>query len=93
MAERDITGRAVLASARILTRARERLRLLIPLGPSQVRLAPAELRKLLAQGNTDMLSKYIQQRGVEDAIAAMTGASTPGPNTLEEFVNARKASK
>ena len=43
--ERDITGRAVQSSARIVARVLERVTNKVPLGPSQVRLTPEEMKK------------------------------------------------
>ena len=42
--ERDITGRAVQQSAKIVARVMERVTQKVPLGPSQVRMSREELR-------------------------------------------------
>jgi len=42
--ERDITGRAVQQSAKIVSRVMERVTQKVPLGPSQVRMSREELR-------------------------------------------------
>ena len=42
--ERDITGRAVQQSARIVQRVMDRIQQKVPLGPSQVKMSREELR-------------------------------------------------
>ena len=42
--EKDITGRAVEQSARIVARVMERVTQKVPLGPSQVKMTPEEMR-------------------------------------------------
>ena len=42
--ERDITGRAVQQSAKVIARAMERVKQKVPMGPGQVRMSREELR-------------------------------------------------
>ena len=43
--ERDITGRAVQQSARIVASVMSRIQAKVPLGPGQVKMTPEELKR------------------------------------------------
>ena len=43
--ERDITGKAVMQSAKVIGRVMERVQSKVPLGPGRVKMSREELRK------------------------------------------------
>ena len=69
--ERDITGRAVQQSARIVGRVMERVTNKVPLGPSQVRLTPAEMRKELQRMRGEPLLRMAELLGNEEVFDAL----------------------
>ena len=69
--ERDITGRAVQQSAKIVARVMERVTQKIPLGPSQVRMTPEEMRKEVMKMRGEPLLQMTQMLGNEEVLSAM----------------------
>lgn len=70
--DRDITGRAVEGAARTLLNAKKRMRELVPLGPSNVRMTPRELRSA-AQRNPEVLQQLVGMVGAEQALQMLLG--------------------
>ena len=69
--EKDITGRAVEQSARIVARVMERVTQKVPLGPSQVRMSPEEMRKEGAKMRGEPLLRMAEMLGNEEVLRAM----------------------
>ena len=69
--ERDITGRAVQQSAKIVARVMERVTQKVPLGPSQVSMTPQEMRAEVAKMRGEPLLQMAQLLGNEETLAAL----------------------
>ena len=69
--ERDITGRAVQSSARIVARVMERVTNKVPLGPSQVRLTPEEMKKEVQRMRGEPLLQMAQMMGSDEMMEAL----------------------
>ena len=69
--ERDITGRAVQQSAKIVARVMERVTQKVPLGPSQVKMTPAEMRAEVAKMRGEPLLQMAELLGSEETLAAL----------------------
>jgi len=69
--ERDITGRAVQQSAKIVARVMERVTQKVPLGPSQVKMTPEEMRKEVAKMRGEPLLRMAEMLGNEEVLRAM----------------------
>ena len=69
--ERDITGRAVQQSAKIVQRVMERVQQKVPLGPSNVRMTPEELKKEVARMRGEPLLRMAEILGNEEVLDAM----------------------
>ena len=69
--EKDITGRAVEQSARIVARVMERLTQKVPLGPSQVKMTPEEMRKEVSKMRGEPLLRMAEMLGNEEVLRAM----------------------
>ena len=70
--ERDITGRAVQSSARIVARVLERVTNKIPLGPSQIRLTPEEMKKEVQRMRGEPLLQMAQMMGSDEMREALS---------------------
>tara|TARA_Y100000310_G_C20205934_1_gene589085 strand:- start:387 stop:620 length:234 start_codon:yes stop_codon:yes gene_type:complete len=71
MAERDITGRAVQQSAKIVARVMERVTQKVPLGPGQVKMTPEELKREIAKMRGEPLLRMAEMLGNEETISAL----------------------
>ena len=69
--EKDITGRAVEQSARIVARVMERVTHKVPLGPSQVKMTPEEMRKEVSKMRGEPLLRMAEMLGNEEVLRAM----------------------
>ena len=69
--ERDITGRAVQSSARIVARVMERVPNKVTLGQSQVRLTPEEMKKEVQRMRGEPLLQMAQMMGNEEILSAL----------------------
>ena len=69
--ERDITGRAVQQSAKIVQRVMSRVQEKVPLGPSNVRMTPEELKKEGAKMRGEPLLRMAEMLGNEDVLDAL----------------------
>ena len=69
--ERDITGRAVQQSAKIVGRVMERVTQKVPLGPSQVKMTPEEMRKEVSKMRGEPLLRMAEMLGNEEVLRAM----------------------
>ena len=69
--ERDITGRAVQQSAKIVASVMARVTEKVPLGPAQVKMTPEELKKEVARMRGEPLLRMAELLGNEEVIAAM----------------------
>ena len=69
--ERDITGRAVQQSARIIASVMSRVQSKVPLGPGQVKMTPEELKREVARMRGEPLLRMAEVLGNEEVIDAL----------------------
>ena len=69
--ERDITGRAVQQSAKIVQRVMDRVQQKVPLGPSQVKMKPEELKREVARMRGEPLLQMVDLLGSEQVLDAI----------------------
>ena len=69
--ERDITGRAVQQSAKIVQRVMARVQEKVPLGPGNVKMTPEELKKEVTKMRGEPLLRMAEMLGNEDVIDAL----------------------
>ena len=69
--ERDITGRAVQTSARIVARVLNRINQKVPLGPSQVKMTPEEMKREVVKMRGEPLLRMAELLGNEEVLNAM----------------------
>ena len=69
--ERDITGRAVQQSARIVQNVIERINQKVPLGPDQVKMTPEELRREVSKMRGEPLLKMAELLGNDEVLSAL----------------------
>lgn len=69
--ERDITGRAVQQSAKVVARVMARVTEKVPLGPGQVKMTPEELRREVAKMRGEPLLRMAEMLGNEEVLAAL----------------------
>ena len=69
--ERDITGRAVQQSAKIVQRVMSRVQEKVPLGSSNVRMTPEELKKEVTKMRGEPLLRMAEMLGNEDVLDAL----------------------
>ena len=69
--EKDITGRAVEKSARIVQHVMERIQQKVPLGPDQVNMTPDELKREVARMRGAPLLQMAQMLGNEEVLSAL----------------------
>jgi uncharacterized protein (UPF0147 family) len=69
--ERDITGRAVQQSAKIIARVMERVTQKVPLGPSNVRMTPEEMKKEVVKMRGEPLLRMAEMLGSDEMLDAM----------------------
>ena len=69
--ERDITGRAVQQSARIVASVMERVTQKVPLGPGQVKMTPEELKREVAKMRGEPLLRMAELLGNEEVLDAL----------------------
>ena len=72
--ERDITGRAVQQSAKIIARVMERVTQKVPLGPSNVRMTPEEMKREVAKMRGEPLLRMAEMLGSDEMLDAMKTA-------------------
>ena len=69
--QRDITGRAVQQSARIIASVMSRVQSKVPLGPGQVRMTPEELKKEVSRMRGEPLLRMAEVLGNEEVLNAL----------------------
>ena len=69
--ERDITGRAVQQSAKIVANVMGRVQQKVPLGPGQVKMTPEELKREVAKMRGEPLLRMAELLGNEEVISAL----------------------
>ena len=69
--ERDITGRAVQQSAKIVQRVMNRIQQKVPLGPSQVKMTPDELRREVSRMRGEPLRQMVDLLGSTEVLDAI----------------------
>ena len=69
--ERDITGRAVQQSDKIVQRVMNRVQQKVPLGPSNVKMTPEELKREVARMRGEPLLRMAEILGNEEVLDAM----------------------
>ena len=71
--ERDITGRAVEQSAKIVAKVLSRVTSKVPLGPSQVKMTPVEMKSEVAKMRGEPLLRMAEMLGNEETLNALKG--------------------
>ena len=71
--ERDITGRAVEQSAKIVANVLSRVTNKVPLGPSQVKMTPEEMKSEVAKMRGEPLLRMAEMLGNEETLNALKG--------------------
>ena len=71
--ERDITGRAVEQSAKIVANVLLRVTNKVPLGPSQVKMTPEEMKREVAKMRGEPLLRMAEMLGNEETLSALKG--------------------
>ncbi len=69
--ERDITGRAVQQSARIVASVMSRVQSKVPLGPAQVKMTPEELKREVSRMRGEPLLRMAEVLGNEEVLNAL----------------------
>ena len=69
--EKDITGRAVEKSDRLVQHVMERIQQKVPLGPDQVKMTPDELKREVARMRGEPLLQMAQMLGNEEVLQAL----------------------
>ena len=69
--ERDITGRAVQQSAKIVQRVMNRVQQKVPLGPGNVRMTPEEMKKEVSKMRGEPLLRMAEMLGNEEVLDAL----------------------
>jgi len=69
--ERDITGRAVQQSAKIVQRVMNRVQQKVPLGPGNVKMTPEEMKKEVAKMRGEPLLRMAEMLGNEEVLDAL----------------------
>ena len=69
--ERDITGRAVQQSAKIVARVMERVTEKVPLGPGQVKMTPEELKREVTKMRGEPLLRMAEVLGNDEILEAL----------------------
>ena len=69
--ERDITGRAVQQSAKIVRRVMSRVQQKVPLGPGNVKMTPEEMKREGAKMRGEPLLRRAEMLGNEDVLDAL----------------------
>jgi len=69
--ERDITGRAVQQSAKIVQRVMNRVQQKVPLGPGNVRMTPEEMKREVAKMRGEPLLRMAEMLGNEEVLDAL----------------------
>ena len=69
--ERDITGRAVQQSAKIVQRVMNRVQQKVPLGPGNVKMTPEEMRKEVTKMRGEPLLRMAEMLGNEEVLDAL----------------------
>lgn len=71
--ERDITGRAVEQSAKVVANVLSRVTNKVPLGPGQVKMTPEELKREVARMRGEPLLRMAEILGNEETLSALKG--------------------
>ena len=71
--ERDITGRAVQQSARIVQRVMDRIQQKVPLGPSQVKMSREELRTEMSRMRGEPMMRLAEILGDDEVMNILRG--------------------
>ena len=71
--ERDITGRAVQQSARIVQRVMDRVQQKVPLGPSQVKMSRDELKGEMSRMRGEPMLRLAEILGDDEVMNILRG--------------------
>ena len=71
--ERDITGRAVQQSARIVQRVMNRVQEKVPLGPSQVKMSREELKVEMSRMRGEPMMRLAEILGDDEVMNILRG--------------------
>lgn len=71
MAERDMSGEAVVRAAKIGRLVKKKVSELLPYGPGRVRLTPAEFRKSMRRTSMDTVARVLEQLGPDEFLRLM----------------------
>ena len=69
--ERDITGRAVQQSAKIVANVIARVQSKVPLGPSQVKMTPEEMKQEVTRMRGEPLLRMAEMLGSAETLASL----------------------
>ena len=69
--ERDITGRAVQQSAKIVQRVMNRVQQKVPLGPGNVKMTPEEMKREVAKMRGEPLLRMAEMLGNDEVLDAL----------------------
>ena len=71
--ERDITGRAVQQSAKIVQRVMDRIQQKVPLGPSQVKMSREELKSEMSRMRGEPMLRLAEILGDDEVMNILRG--------------------
>ena len=71
--ERDITGRAVQQSAKIVQRVMNRVQQKVPLGPSQVKMSREELKTEMSRMRGEPMMRLAEILGDDEVMNILRG--------------------
>ena len=71
--ERDITGRAVQQSAKIVQRVMDRIQQKVPLGPSQVKMSREDLKVEMARMRGEPMMRLAEILGDDEVMNILRG--------------------
>ncbi len=71
--ERDITGRAVQQSAKIVQRVMDRIQQKVPLGPSQVKMSREELKVEMSRMRGEPMMRLAEILGDDEVMNILRG--------------------
>jgi len=71
--ERDITGRAVQQSAKIVQRVMNRVQQKVPLGPSQVKMSREELKSEMSRMRGEPMLRLAEILGDDEVMNILRG--------------------
>ena len=71
--ERDITGKAVMQSAKVIGRVMERVQSKVPLGPGRVKMTREELRREMSKMRGRPMLQLMNTLGEDEVLNILRG--------------------